>query len=124
MGFTNYQLLTTNDCFSLRTFNKSGWLCRVSKLPCGKVSKAQNLRHLYIVDLVCRVRSVVVVRVKTGKPPEGRHIFQHKRELIASEKDVQGCFMVKAIIQCKAHNPVLLLNHLLIIRTVHRANKV
>src|SRR5215471_5963985 len=110
--------------FPFRTFNKSRWLCRVSKLPCGKVGKAQNLRHLYIVDLVCGVGGVVVIRMKSGKPPEGRHILQHERELIASEKDVQGCFMVKAIIQREAHDLVLLLNHLLVIRTIHCADKV
>src|SRR5215470_4368179 len=62
--------------------------------------------------------------MKPGKPPECRHILQHERKLIASEKDVQGCFMVKAIIQREAHDPVLLLNHLLVIRTIHCADKV
>src|SRR5215467_15048143 len=67
------------------------------ELEACQVREAQDVGHLHVVDFVGGVSDVVIVGVKAGEPPEGGDVVQHKRELIAAEKNVERGVAVEAV---------------------------
>src|SRR6478672_12743487 len=53
----------------------------VREFEAGEISQLQDLRHLLEVDLLHRVRDLVVVGVEAGEPPYRRNIVLQQRIL-------------------------------------------
>src|SRR5262249_54136106 len=62
--------------------------------------------------------------MEAREPPEGRYIFQNKRELVAAEKNVEGGFVVEAVIEYEANVLVLFDDGAVVVGAIQGADEI
>src|SRR5215469_3730394 len=73
---------------AVRSFYKHWRRCISCESKAGQICQSQNFRHLLVVDPVCRITRVMIIRMETGEPPERLNIVQYERKLVTTKENI------------------------------------
>ena len=90
----------------------------------AEIGESQNFGHFRVIDFFGGIRCVVIVGVKSGKPPKGGDIFKNERKLVAAEEDVESGFVVEAIVERQTDMLIFSGNSAVVIGAVERADQI